>query len=147
MRRRRKFIDRKQQFRFALEITLYAFLFPLIVVILAIGEHFSLWLIGGNVPIAPSLPIAFLNFCLSYWWETALALIIVGCISIWFSHKIFGPVFRFQDALERKRKIHSDKVSCRLRRRDYLHDFSKDLENFLNEEDDKQGSAEGDKSG
>ena len=118
----------------------------MIVVILAMGERFSTWLIGGNVPTTPSLPVAFLNFCLTYWLETSLALIMVGCISIWFSHKIFGPVYRFQDALERKRKTPSDQVSCRLRRRDYLHDFSQDLERFLNEENNQRSSTEEAKS-
>ena len=146
IRRRRKLIDRKQQLRFAVEITLYAFLFPMIVVILAMGERLSIWLIRWERTHAPSLPIAFLNFCLTYWAETLLALVLVGCISIWFSHKIFGPVYRFQDALQRKRKTPSDRVSCRLRRKDYLHAFSRDLEDFLNQEDDQRSSAEGDPS-
>ena len=131
-RRKRRVIDKKQQIRFALEISFYAVLFPLIFLLLAVGEHFSCWLIGRNAEAIHPLLRGFLAFVLDHWWGALLALGIVGYISVWFSHKIFGPVYRFQDALQEKRTNSLVEANCKLRRKDYFQEFAKDLDDYLN---------------
>ena len=140
-KRKRRFIDEKQQLRFAIEITLYALLFPLIFLIVAIGDHVATWLIGANVESVHPLLRGLLGFFISYWWAVLLSLGIVAYISIWFSHKVFGPVYRFEDALRQKKKNPAEPASCRVRRKDYFHEFSKLLEEYLNEFQGVEGAG------
>ena len=131
-KRKRRFIDRKQQVRFAMEITLYSLIVPLGFLILAAGDHFSTWMLGGNEESIHPLLREVMALFLQYWWGAILAIGAVAYISMWFSHKIFGPIIRFERSLEQKRSNPQERVSCRLRRKDYFHDFSRTLEDFIN---------------
>ena len=131
-KRKRRFIDKKQQLRFAIEITLYSLIVPLVFLIVAAGDHFSTWMLGGNEESIHPLLREVLTLFISYWWGALLAVGAVAYISVWFSHKIFGPIYRFESCLERKRSNPQERVSCQLRRKDYFQDFSKTLESFIN---------------
>ncbi|MDA2929183.1 hypothetical protein MYX84_04405 [Acidobacteria bacterium AH-259-O06] len=140
-RRRLRFID-KHQVRFAVEIGLYALLFPLVFLITSIAAHFSIWLIGVDAEIIHPLLRGFLGFCISHWWGVLLALGFVSYISVWFSHKIFGPLRRFENALAQKKKHPAEPVQCRLRGGDYFHEFAKLFEEFLNESRPVEGAGQ-----
>jgi hypothetical protein len=132
-RRKRRFIDQKQQVRFAVEVGLYTVLFPLVFLIVALGDHFATWLIGANVESIHPLLREVIGFCFSHWWAVFLALGFVGYVSVWFSHKLFGPVYRFETALRQKQENPSQQIYCQLRRGDYFQDFSRAFEEFLNQ--------------
>ena len=131
-KRTRRFIDRKQQVRFAVEITLYSLIVPLVFLIVAGGDHFSTWMLGGKEESIHPLLREVMALFLQYWWGAILAIGAVGYVSMWFSHKIFGPIIRFERSLEQKQSNPQERVSCRLRRKDYFHDFSRILEDFIN---------------
>jgi hypothetical protein len=131
-KRKRRFIDKKQQVRFAIEITVYSMIVPLVFLILAAAEHFSTWMMGGNVANIHPLLREILALFFHYWWGALLAIGAIAYVSVWFSHKIFGPIHRFELSLERKRSHPEERVSCRLRRKDYFREFSATLEDFIN---------------
>ena len=131
-KRKRRFIDKKQQIRFAIEITVYSLLVPMAFLILAAAEHFSTWMLGGSEESIHPLLREILALFLQHWWGAILAVGVVAYVSIWFSHKIFGPIYRFELSLERKKSHPQEQVSCRLRKNDYFRDFSTTLEDFIN---------------
>ncbi len=132
-KRKRRFIDKKQQLRFAIEITLYSLTIPLVLLTLAAADHFSTWMLGGNEESIHPLLREVLAHFLTYWWGAVLTVVAIAYVSIWFSHKIFGPMIRFERSLREKRANPQEWASCRLRRADYFQDFAQTLENFINE--------------
>lgn len=132
-RRKHHYIDKKQQNRFALEVALHALLFPVLFLVLTMVSTTSALLVGEQWENVQPLLNNFLGFCLSHWWVIVLALANVAYASILFSHRIFGPVCRLENALM-ERKLNPDKpVLCGLRQGDYLHEFSALLEEVLND--------------
>jgi len=141
--RKRKFIDRKQQLRFALELFLYAMLFPMWFLLLSLAAAIANSFMGKHTErIQPLYEL--LVFCTGHWWEFLVALAMVSGISIFFSHKIVGPIHRFESALIQKTENPTEPVNCRLRSTDYFQDFSQRLHEFLNAPQALAGSgAEG----
>ena len=141
--RTRKFIDKKQQLRFALELFLYALLFPMWFLLLSLAAAIADSLMGKHTErIQPLYEL--LVFCTGHWWEFLVALAMVSGISIFFSHKIVGPIHRFESALTQKTENPTEPVNCRLRSTDYFQDFAQRLHEFLNSPQALAGSgAEG----
>lgn len=133
-KRKRRLIDQKQQVRFAIELSLYTMLFPFIAIIVAVGDYSATWLTGGDVGAIHPLLREVLVFCSSHWWKVFPAMAVVAYVSVWFSHKLFGPVYRFESVLQQKRDDPSRPVNCRLRRGDYFQDFAQLFEAFLNKD-------------
>ena len=99
--RKQKFIDKKQQLRFAMELALYALLFPLFFLVLSLADPIVNQLMGNDTGKLQPL-YSLLSFCIEHWWEFIFALGLVGLISILFSHRIVGPIRRFENALIQK---------------------------------------------
>ena len=141
--RKRKFIDKKQQLRFALELFLYAMLFPMWFLLLSLAAAIVNSFMGKHTERIQPLYELFV-FCTGHWWEFLVALAMVIGISIFFSHKIVGPIHRFESALIQKTENPTEPVNCRLRSTDYFQDFSQRLHEFLNAPQALAGSgAEG----
>ncbi len=129
--RKRKFIDKKQQLRFALELFLYAMLFPMWFLLLSLAAAIvNSFMDKHTERIQPLYEL--LVFCTGHWWEFLVALAMVGGVSIFFSHKIVGPIHRFESALIQKTEKPTEPVNCRLRSTDYFQVFSQRLHEFLN---------------
>ncbi|MDA2928356.1 hypothetical protein MYX84_00155 [Acidobacteria bacterium AH-259-O06] len=131
-RRRYQFIDRKQQIRFAVELGLHALLFPMLFLILTLASPLATVLVGEDAEHAQPLLQLFVGFCLEHWWVVLLALGFVSYVSVLFSHRIFGPMRRFENALLQKKNNPLEPVRCSLRQGDYFHKFSKLFEEVLN---------------
>ncbi len=132
-RRKTKFIDRKQQTRFAVEILVIMMLFPLLFFVLVIIPPFSTIFLGKNAEVLSALFINQLYMIRSVWWVVLFVLIYVAILSIFMSHKIFGPIYRLSQAI--KQKLNGDEdIHCRLRKGDYFIDFA-DLLRELIEQD------------
>ena len=129
--RKQKFIDKKQQIRFAMELALYALLFPLFFLVLSLADPIANQLMGNDTGKLQPL-YSLLSFCMEHWWEFLFALGLVGLISILFSHRIVGPIRRFENALIQKAQHPTEPVNCRVRSKDYFQDFSGHLDAFLN---------------
>ncbi len=129
--RKQKFIDKKQQARFAIELTIYALLFPLLFVVISLIYPSARQLIGVATEDLEPLN-AMLAFCLEYWWALIVALALTGFISVLFSHRIFGPMRSFERALLHKKLHPTEPVDPKLRSDDYFHDFSDLLAGCLN---------------
>ena len=141
--RTQKFIDKKQQFRCALELVLYAMLFPMWFLLLSLAAAIANSLMGEHTERIQPLYELYV-FCTGHWWEFLVALAMVSGISIFFSHKIVGPIHRFERALIQKTENPTEPVNCRLRSTDYFQDFSQRLHEFLNAPQALAGSgAEG----
>ena len=129
--RKQKLIDKKQQLRFALELVLYAMLFPMWFLLLSLAAAVANSYMGKHTErIQPLYEL--LVFCTGHWWEFLAALAMLSGISLFFSHKIVGPIHRFERALIQKTENPTEPVSCRLRSTDYFQDFSQRLHEFLN---------------
>jgi len=129
--RKQKFIDKKQQLRFALELVLYAMLFPMWFLLLSLAAAIANSFMGKHTDRIQPLYELFV-FCTGHWWEFLVALAMVSGVSIFFSHKIVGPIHRFESALIQKTENPTEPVNCRLRSTDYFQDFSQRLHEFLN---------------
>jgi hypothetical protein len=129
--RTQKIIDKKQQFRFALELVLYAMLFPMWFLLLSLAAAIANSLMGKHTERIQPLYELYV-FCTGHWWEFLVALAMIIGISIFFSHKIVGPIHRFERALIQKTENPMEPVNCRLRSTDYFQDFSQRLHEFLN---------------
>ena len=129
--RKLKFIDKKQQLRFSLELALYAMLFPLFFRVLSLADPIANSFMGRHTE--EILPLySLLAFCTEHWWEFLLTVGLVGFISILFSHRLVGPIRRFENALIQKTENPAEPVNCRLRPKDYSQEFSQRLDEFLN---------------
>ncbi len=130
-RRQSRFINKKQQIRFALELAVYALLLPLFFLAISLAGPIADLILGRNT--AQPLVNTVLAFCLDRWWALLIALAFVVSFSVLFSHRIFGPMRSFENALLQK-KLHPTKpVNCTLRSDDYFHEFSQHLEGYLND--------------
>jgi hypothetical protein len=119
-----------QRFRFSLELALYALLFPMVIFFFSYFEPFASWLIGSDVSAQRQIIRGFMLFCLQYWWIPLLALLMVTLLSLVFSHRIFGPIYRLRLNLERLMSGEKT-VSFKLRDGDYFQDFSSLLSECL----------------
>ena len=129
--RTRKFIDKKQQLRFAFELVVYAMLFPMYFLILSLAAAITNSFLGNHTERMQTLYELYV-FCTGHWWEFLVALAMISGISILFSHKIVGPIHRFEKALIQKTENPVEPVNCKLRSRDYFQDFALRLQEFLN---------------
>lgn len=130
-KRKRKVNDRRQQARFAIELTIYAVLFPLLFVVISLIYPIAKQLIGVATEDLEPLN-AMLAYCLKYWWALIVALALTGFISVLFSHRIFGPMSSFEHALLQKELHPAEPVDPELRPDDYFHNFSDLLAKCLN---------------
>jgi len=71
-----------------------------------------------------------------------LAAVLVGYVSVLFSYRVFGPLYRFETALLQKRSNPKELVQCTLRKRDYFHQFSWLLEGVLNDLGPTEGGGQ-----
>jgi len=108
--RKQKFIDKKQQLRFARELALYAVLFPLFFLVLSLADPIANRLMGKDTEELQPL-YSLISFCIEHWWEFLAALALVGFISILFSHRIVGPIPRFENALIQKTEHPTEPVT------------------------------------
>jgi len=129
--RKQKSTDRRQQTRFAIELTIYAVLFPLLFVVISLIYPIAKQLIGVATEDLEPLN-AMLAYCLEYWWALIVALALTGFISVLFSHRIFGPMRSFRQALLQKELHPTEPVDSKLRPDDYFHEFSDLLAKSLN---------------
>ena len=131
--RKYKFIDKKQQVRFAVDVALHSLLFPIFLLILLILPPFSTILLGkiGAQAMQPILMMFYYRIA-SHWWVLVPALAFVAIFSVLFSHRVFGPIRRLENALNQKKSDPTKYVRCNLRGGDYFHDFANLFEEVLN---------------
>lgn len=110
------------------------------------------WLLGGDaVSILPVIH-QFLRITVDNWWVAAFALLFVAYFSVLFSHRIVGPMRRFENALLVRQNNSKEPVHCNLRHGDYFHEFSHLFEEVLNhhlpdgDEQEKPARVSGGKS-
>lgn len=132
--RKYKFIDKKQQVRFAVDVALHSLLFPIFLLILMILPPFSTLLLGklGAQAMQPVL-MMFYHRIATHWWVLLPALLFVAIFSVLFSHRVFGPIRRLENALRKKKESPTEYVRCNLRGGDYFHDFANLFEEVLNQ--------------
>lgn len=135
--RRIKFVDQKQQSRFAFEILVIMMLFPVLFFVLVTIPPFSTILLGKNAEVLSTLFANQVQMILQVWWVVLFVLIYIILLSILMSHKIFGPIFRLRQAVQAKLNGEKD-VYCKLRKGDYFSEFADLLGRLLNENDKQQ---------
>ncbi len=126
--RRTKFVDHRQQTRFAIEVVLHALLFPIVFFLLTTLPPFCNWFFGDQANVLRQLYMENLYSMARAWPAVLVALVIVGFFSIVFSHRIFGPIRRFSNALISLNDKDSQPLRCVLRKTDYFVGFSKLLD-------------------
>ncbi len=106
-------------------------LLPLFFLVISLADPIA-GLVMGRTTAQPLL-YTILAFCADRWWALLFALSFVMSFSILFSHRIFGPMRSFENALLRKKLHPTEPVPCRLRPDDYFHDFSELFDEFFND--------------
>jgi len=144
-RRKTKFVDRKQQTRFAIEILVIMMLFPLLFFVLVIIPPFSTIFLGKNAEVLSALFINQLYMIRSVWWVVVFVLAYVALLSVFMSHKIFGPIYRLSQAI--RQKLNGDEnIHCRLRKGDYFIDFADLLRELIEQDKVHKDSASNDQN-
>ena len=130
-KRKYQFIERKQQVRFAITVALFSLLLPGFIAGVVLSPFISSVLIGGDAEDVRLFLFDMAGVALAHWWVVLMGLVFVGVCSVVFSHKLFGPIRRFETALVQKRWDPDGKVFCSLRQGDYFKEFSVLLQEFL----------------
>lgn len=131
-KRRVQFVDRRQQVRFALILVFYALLYPIIFSFLTLVPPFSTML-TDPIKVEPLLR-QFVGFNLSHWWIGLVTLALIGCLSVVFSHQIFGPMKRCERLLRQRLAGVSEGENLRLRKGDYFQELATLIERALQED-------------
>ena len=79
-----------------------------------------------------TLQLEAVRFAFENFWFTLGSLVYVGILTLFFSHRIFGPIRVFDRALRQRLQDPEQPVNCSLRKGDYFQDFSKLLDRVLN---------------
>ena len=140
--RRRQFIKVNQQIRFAVELVLFALFLPVFFVAVSMLPPFSGLLVGEDTESLRALFRRIHLFSALNWWVLVLAAALVGYVSVLFSFKVFGPLYRFESALLQKRSNPKESVQCNLRKNDYFHELSSLLEGVLNDLGPTEGGGQ-----
>ena len=144
-RRKTKFVDRKQQTRFAIEILVIMMLFPLLFFVLVIIPPFSTIFLGKNAEVLSALFINQLYMIRSVWWVVVFVLAYVALLSVFMSHKIFGPIYRLSQAI--RQKLNGDEnIHCRLRKGDYFIEFADLLRELIEQDKVHKDTASNDQN-
>lgn len=122
-RRRTKYIDPKQQSRLAFEIILMVITLPALFYIFTISELWTLIFFGDQAETMRNLFHSQLMLLKKAWLVILIILVFIVFLSVFFTHKIFGPMFRFRQILEAKLNGEGD-IYFTLRKGDYFQDFS-----------------------
>jgi hypothetical protein len=130
--RKYKFIDKKQQVRFAVDVALHSLLFPIFLLLLMILPPFANIFLGNDAVALQPILRDFYRICWEHKTVVLFSLVFVGVFSVLFSHRVFGPIRRFENALKKRRDDPSQPIRCNLRGGDYFQDFSKLLEDVVN---------------
>lgn len=130
VRRKHVFIDPSQQVKFCIDLLLHALLFPLLVIVLMYVEPFCGWLVLTDTTKTRSTVLEFIRLCQANWWIPMAVLTLLGFISVLFSHKIIGPIYRCRMNLERVMNGESD-VHFGLREGDYFKSFADFLSDYV----------------
>ena len=136
--RRVKFIDPKQQSRFAFEIVVIMLLFPVLFFVLVTIPPFSTIFLGKNAEVLSLLFVNQLRLFQEVWWVVAFVVGYIILLSVLLSHKIFGPIYRMKQAIQSKMNG-EEKIYCKLRKGDYFVDFAEQLSKLL--EQDQSSNA------
>jgi|GEM_PF-4797885 len=118
-----KLIDVKQQLRFALEVVVLTLAFPMLFYILTVNPKLAHFFFGSQ---ALELSQAFHQhfLLLAQAWHVALIILLfIVIVSVFFSNKIFGPMYRFKTALEEKMDGEKN-IHAKIRTGDYFQSFS-----------------------
>ncbi len=125
-----------EQIRFAVTVLFYALLFPLLMLGLLATFVKLQALITGEISeqgvLYETLQIETVRFAIDNFWFTLGSLAYVGILTLFFSHRIFGPIKVFDRALRQRLQDPEQTVDCSLRKGDYFQDFSKLLDRVLN---------------
>lgn len=131
-KRRKYLIDRRLQAKYALLTILlllvYTFLFAAILFIPQILGLVASNTIDEQAKAARTL----LNLHQSVWPALGLVAVILSTTSIFVTHKIAGPVYRFRKVLSEVSAGNLE-ISIKLRKRDDLKDLAEDLNNVISE--------------
>jgi hypothetical protein len=137
LKRSKRFIDR-QQISFAIGVVFYAILFPtFFLALLTTLTRMQMSLTGTPEEVAfyETLQMTALEFTLAHIWWFVGALVYIGVLTLVFSHRIFGPIRVFENALHDRSRHPGEPVYCSLRKSDYFHGFARQLEETLNKPD------------
>ena len=128
-RRKSTVINLKQQAFFSAMLVSYAVLAIIVFSMLSnpmYSEHIRY---GFNYPSVLGEMIA---YGWDHWVAVLTTLVFMTCCALLFSHQIFGPMRRFENALLQKMNNPAEPVHCHVRRADYFKRFAKLLEEVLN---------------
>ncbi len=82
--------------------------------------------------IYPSILGEMVKYGWDHWATVLTTLVFMTFCALLFSHQIFGPMRRFENALLQKMNNPTEPVHCHVRRADYFKRFAKLLEEVLN---------------
>jgi methyl-accepting chemotaxis protein len=130
--RRRYFIDKPLQTKYLVLTLLLLVIYTLLFVLILIFPYVVP--LSANAPIEEQVKAARMLLALdqSIWPALVVVMLIMGITSIFITHKIAGPVYRFKQDLAEVFRGNLD-ISIRLRKKDDLKDLADSLNALIGE--------------
>lgn len=130
--RRQYLIDKHLQVKFALLTILLLVVYTLLFAASLFAPHMIDLSVGATLDEQTEAARVLLSLHKSVWPTLGLLILLLGAISIFFTHKIAGPVYRFKRVLQEVASGNLG-VSITLRKRDELKDLADDLNAVIGE--------------
>lgn len=128
--RRRYFIDKQLQTKYIVLTILLLLLYSLLFVVILFFPFIVR--LSFDYPVEEQTRAArmLLNLHVSVWPAIGSVILILSALSVFVTHKMAGPMYRFRQVLSEVNGGNLD-VSVRLRRKDDFHDLAEDMNKVI----------------
>jgi len=131
-KRRQYFIDKKLQMKYVILTLLLLLIYSILFVIILFVPYMIPVELGSTIEERTTAARMLLALHKSVWPSLGMVIIIMSGISIFITHKIAGPVYRFKKTLA-EISAGNLEVKIRLRKNDDLQDLAEDINSVVDE--------------
>lgn len=131
-KRRQYYIDKKLQTKYALLTILLLMIYTLLFAIILFTPYILGLSSNNTIEEQTRAARTLLNLHASVWPALGVVIVFLSGISVFITHKIAGPVYRFKKVLSEVADGNLD-IAIKLRKRDDLQDLAEDMNGIIGE--------------
>lgn len=131
-RRRKFFIDKKLQTKYILLTMVMLLLYTIMLVVIMFVPYFIHLDMGASTVERADAARMLLSLHRSVWPAIGIVIVATGILTIFVSHGVAGPVYRFKKVIEEVTSGNLD-IIVKLRKHDDLKDLAASLNNMIEE--------------